>query len=322
MSVARRSFLTIGGGLAGAVLLTAPAEASPAQTATPAAIPRPPRIYLREEWEARPPKSKAVVLNRVPDKLIVHHTATLNHAETSLKAAFGLSRAIQRYHMRHNGWDDIGEQFTISRGGHVMEGRNRTMRAVRHWRHVAGGQAAAHNRHTLGIETEGTYMEELPPQRAVDSLLRLLTWLCWHYELEPDTAIIGHRDVNATSCPGDKLYELLPEIREKVTQRLDRGYQSHYNYRLTPTDWDSLPAPTHYFDHGPTVGPNDHIPDPHQQTQTTPDPTETHPPTPDALYADGPLPPAAAPPNASEAQPPTTDALDAGEAQPPAAGPA
>ncbi|GAA0967328.1 hypothetical protein GCM10009555_010870 [Acrocarpospora macrocephala] len=318
MSVGRRSFLTIGGGLAGAVLLTAPAEAS----AAPAAIPRPPRIYLREEWEARPPKSKAVVLNRVPDKLIVHHTATLNHDETSLKAAFGLSRAIQRYHMRHNGWDDIGEQFTISRGGHVMEGRNRTMRAVRRWRHVVGAQAADHNRHTLGIETEGTYMDELPPQRAVDALLRLLTWLCWHYELEPDTAIIGHRDVNATSCPGDKLYELLPEIREKVTQRLDRGYQSYYRYRLT--DWGPLPAPAHYFDHGPTVGPNDHIPDPHQPTPDTtqthppaadpPDATEAHSPTADSLDADGPQPPAASPP-------PTTDAPSAGEAQPPAAGP-
>ncbi|GAA0444467.1 hypothetical protein Acor_61490 [Acrocarpospora corrugata] len=273
MSVARRSFLTIGGGLAGAVLLAAPAEASvppigppviPGETIMPvgaALLPRRPRIYLRREWEARPPKSRAVVLNRVPDRLIVHHTATLNHEEISLEAAFGLSRAIQRYHMRHNGWDDIGEQFTISRGGYIMEGRNRTMRAVDRWRHVVGAQAADHNRHTLGIETEGTYMAELPPQRALDALAKLLTWLCWHYELEPEVAVIGHRDVNATSCPGDKLYEYLPQLREMITQRLDRGYQTYYRYgfRRAVPDWGPLPGPAHYFDHGPTIGAGENI---------------------------------------------------------------
>ncbi|WP_204041488.1 peptidoglycan recognition protein family protein [Acrocarpospora phusangensis] len=236
-------------------------DVPPAPESARPPIPRPPRIYLRNEWEARPPTSRAVVLDRVPDKLIVHHTATPNRGETSLEAAFRLSRAIQRYHMRHNGWDDIGEQFTISRGGHVMEGRNHTMRAIRRWRHVVGAQTAEHNRHTLGIETEGTYMDDLPPQRAMDALTRLLTWLCWHYELEPSVAIIGHRDLNATSCPGDRLYQHLPALREEVARRLDRGYGAHYSrgYRLAVPHWGPLPGPAHWHDHGPALGPHEGI---------------------------------------------------------------
>lgn len=179
-----------------------------------------PRIHTRDEWDAAAPKSKAVVLDTPPDRLVIHHTATANTRDTSLEAAFRLSRAIQRHHMRHNGWADIGEQFTVSRGGHIMEGRNRTLPAIAQGGNVVGAQAAGHNRHTLGIETEGTYTTELPPPAQLDSLTALLAWLCSTYRLDPEEAIIGHRDLNATACPGDRLYEYLPELRAGVARRL------------------------------------------------------------------------------------------------------
>lgn len=179
-----------------------------------------PRIHTRDEWDAAAPKSKAVVLDTPPDRLVIHHTATANTRDVSLEAAFRLSRAIQRYHMRRNGWADIGEQFTVSRGGHIMEGRNRTLPAIAQGGNVVGAQAAGHNRHTLGIETEGTYTTELPPSAQLDSLTALLAWLCSTYRLDPEVAIIGHRDLNATACPGDRLYEYLPELRAGVARRL------------------------------------------------------------------------------------------------------
>ncbi|MBP2703643.1 N-acetylmuramoyl-L-alanine amidase [Microbispora sp. RL4-1S] len=224
-----------------------------------------PRVYTRSEWRADPPKHKADVLERAPDRLVVHHTATPNTADRGLDAAFALSRAIQRYHMGHNRWDDIGEQFTVSRGGHIMEGRNRTLPAVAEGRLVQGAQAANHNGHTLGIETEGTYMTELPPSVQLASLTDLLTWLCHAYRLNPYEAIIGHRDLNSTSCPGDRLYAYLPLLRASVARRLhvspparepaSRAMRLGRPGRRSPGPPPGEPLVP--FEHGPATGPRD-----------------------------------------------------------------
>ncbi|WP_433501050.1 peptidoglycan recognition protein family protein [Sphaerimonospora sp. CA-214678] len=238
-AITRRVFLSAGSGIALAILSGPWAEAGTvdgddkgskekkdgkekkgSKTDKADAPPSRPRIHTRDEWDAAAPKSKAVVLDTPPDRLVIHHTATANTRDVSLEAAFRLSRAIQRYHMRRNGWADIGEQFTVSRGGHIMEGRNRTLPAIAQGGNVVGAQAAGHNRHTLGIETEGTYTTELPPTDQLDSLTALLAWLCSTYRLDPEEAIIGHRDLNATACPGDRLYEYLPELRAGVARRL------------------------------------------------------------------------------------------------------
>ncbi|WP_214110024.1 peptidoglycan recognition protein family protein [Acrocarpospora catenulata] len=249
----RRTFLTLGGGLTGAVLL--------GSSATALGMPSIPKIHMRHEWEAHPPRIRATILDEFPDRLVVHHTASPNQEDTSVEAAYALSRAIQRHHMLSNGWDDIGEQFTISRGGHVMEGRNRTWHAVRYGRHVVGAHAANHNRHALGIETEGTYMTELPPSDQLEALVCMLAWLCWNYYLQPHDAIIGHRDLNATSCPGDRFYAFLPELRDLVYQRIRKEERRVYRRGTPSTQQVSVqggfPGPRHVFDHGPEHGPMD-----------------------------------------------------------------
>ncbi|WP_084550715.1 peptidoglycan recognition protein family protein [Actinomadura rifamycini] len=180
-----------------------------------------PRVYTREDWKARPPKRAAKVLNRAPDRIIVHHTATANSKDRSLAHAFALSRSIQRWHMRDNGWDDAGQQLTISRGGIVMEGRNQSLSSIRAGRLAVGAQVLHHNDHTIGIENEGTYTRSGVPQRLWGSLVEVCAWLCEQYRLDPSDAIVGHRDFNATACPGDRLYRRLPDLRREVAKRLD-----------------------------------------------------------------------------------------------------
>ncbi|SPT60649.1 peptidoglycan recognition family protein [Actinomadura madurae] len=179
-----------------------------------------PHVYTRAQWNARPPRRPARILGRAPDRIIVHHTATGNSKDGSLAHAFGLSRAIQNMHMDGNGWDDTGQQLTISRGGIVMEGRNRSLRSVRAGNLAVGAQVLHHNEHTIGIENEGTYMTKAVPDRLWSSLLEVCVWLCRQYGLDPSSAIIGHRDLNNTSCPGDVLYARLPELRKAVAARL------------------------------------------------------------------------------------------------------
>ncbi|WP_259402351.1 peptidoglycan recognition family protein [Microbispora sp. H10670] len=265
-AISRRAFLS-SAYLSVALLSAQGGITSLAGPALAARGPRRPRVYTRSEWQADPPASKAEVLDRVPDRLVVHHTATANTGATDLEAAFRLSRAIQRYHMRRNGWEDIGEQFTVSRGGYVMEGRNRSLPAVEAGRHVLGAQAADHNDHTLGVETEGTYTSCLPPARQLAALTSLLAWLCDAYELDPRVAIVGHRDLNRTACPGDRLYAYLPQLRADVARRL--GGRAPRRLAAAPP-WPAPPdgSPDGHgegvalvgdlpFEHGPAVGPHD-----------------------------------------------------------------
>jgi hypothetical protein len=184
------------------------------------------RVYTRKEWGAVPPKRAPRVLNRPPDHIIVHHTASPNTGERSQAHAFGLSRQIQRFHMDSRGWDDIGEQLTISRGGFVMEGRTGSLQAIQRNDLVIGAQSLHHNEHTLGIENEGTYMKEDVPDKLWESLIEVCAWLCTAHSLNPGTAIVGHRDYNDTDCPGDVLYRRLPHLRKEVARRIGEDASS------------------------------------------------------------------------------------------------
>jgi hypothetical protein len=179
-----------------------------------------PKVYTRDDWNAVAAKRAPKVLDRAPDHIIVHHTASPNASETSRAHAFALSRQIQRFHMETNGWDDIGEQLTISRGGHVMEGRTGSLEAIAHDGLVVGAQSLHHNKHTIGIENEGTYMNDEVPTRLWRSLVGVCAWLCTAHHLSPATAIVGHRDYNDTDCPGDVLYRKLPQLRKEVARAI------------------------------------------------------------------------------------------------------
>ncbi|MFD0901259.1 peptidoglycan recognition protein family protein [Actinomadura sediminis] len=206
-----------------------------------------PRLYTRAEWGARPPKVAATVLDRAPDRIVVHHTATPNSADLSRRHAFALSRSIQDFHMDANGWDDTGQQLTISRGGHLMEGRNRSLEAINAGAHVMGAHTLGHNEHTIGIENEGTYMTAAPTRALWCRLVATCAWLCDVYDLDPHTAIVGHRDHNDTACPGDVLYALLPQLRAQVAAR-PSAPRLAAPARPAPS---GLPGPRHRFDHGP-----------------------------------------------------------------------
>jgi N-acetylmuramoyl-L-alanine amidase-like protein len=182
---------------------------------------RQPVVHTRREWRARAPSSTVRVLATRPDHIVVHHTATANSPDYSLAHAFELSRRIQRFHMGSRGWADIGEQLTISRGGHIMEGRNGSLRAIQAGRQVVGAQTLHHNEHTIGIENEGSYIRARPPEALWSALVEVCAWLCEVYELDPATAIVGHRDYVATSCPGDVLYGMLPQLRSETAAALD-----------------------------------------------------------------------------------------------------
>lgn len=222
--VTRRGLLVGGGAAAGLLAAGVPsAQALPGQLATPARGRREPRIFTTEEWGARPPNGTISVLDRQPDHIVVHHAVTVNTPDFSQEEAFALAHWIQELHMDANGWRDSGQQLTISRGGYVLEGRHRSLQAIRDRKHVLGAQTGGHNSHTIGIENEGLCMSAPLPRPMSKSLVRTCAWLCHVYQLDPFEAIVGHRDyVSTTICPGDALYAQLPELRQQVARWLAR----------------------------------------------------------------------------------------------------
>ncbi len=211
----RRGVLSGAGAVAGGLLLGGAGSLITPRRGYAAVTP--PRVYTRAEWSARPPSSPVTVLNHGPDHIVVHHTASGNSVDYSWRQAARVSHWIQDLHMDENGWIDSGQQLTISRGGYVMEGRDQSLAAINTGKLVYGAQTANQNDHTIGIENEGLYMTQDTTTALFNSLVQTCAWLCVTYNLDPQTAIVGHRDyVSTTVCPGDVLYSRLPQLRNRV----------------------------------------------------------------------------------------------------------
>ncbi len=179
-----------------------------------------PTIAGTDTWGARPPAKPLNIIDGAPDKVIVHHTGTDNVTDFSLAQAFALARSMQTWGMDDQGWDDTGQHFTISRGGHITEGRHSSLSTLEAGtRHVESAHCKAQNRVAIGIENEGTYSTVDPLGTQYATLVDLITYICRQYGLRA-YQIYGHRDFNNTLCPGDRLYALIPQLRKDVAARI------------------------------------------------------------------------------------------------------
>lgn len=219
MAFSRRSLLRTGLAVSvvGAAGVTSPglATGAPARVAAP-------QIYDTRNWGARPANGTIQVINQRPVNIIVHHTAGANSTDLTLNRAFAISRGIQNFHMDDRGWIDTGQQLTNSRGGFVTEGRHRSLEVLSGGtRHVVGAHVANNNSTCIGIENEGLYTSVDVTPQLWNSLVDLVTYIAAQYNI-PTSRILGHRDFNATECPGTVLYGRLPELRAAVGARLGR----------------------------------------------------------------------------------------------------
>ena len=171
-------------------------------------------------------------------KLVVHHTVTPNDDPDPAQTV----RAIYAFHTKHNGWNDIGYNFLVDQQGRVYEGRwarhyrpgEAPTGEDEHGRGVIGAHAKAVNPGTAGVALLGDYSGgAVPSPAALEGVVRVLAWKAARHDIDPHGAapftakdgsrrtfpnISGHRDVGETGCPGGRLYERLPEIRQRVAE--------------------------------------------------------------------------------------------------------
>ena len=159
---------------------------------------------------------------------VVHHTAGSNAYGPGDSAA--IVKGIELYHVKANGWNDIGYNFLVDRFGQVFEGRGGGMD-----RNVIGAHAQGFNTGSVGVALIGMYTSKAPSPEAEQAIARLLAWRLDVAHVDPGSsglvtsggnpkyrpgagvyvrAVSGHRDTDFTSCPGDRLYARLGALTE------------------------------------------------------------------------------------------------------------
>lgn len=164
------------------------------------------------------------------DYAVVHHTVSANNYSKEETAK--IVRSIYEYHVKTNGWGDIGYHFLIDRFGRVFEGRAGGIREA-----VIGSHSEGFNTRSTGVALIGSYQSAAPPSAAMDSLKSLLAWKLDVHHVDPRSsttvvsggskryaagksvkvnAIATHRDLQVTSCPGDPVIARIPKLRSDV----------------------------------------------------------------------------------------------------------
>ncbi len=134
---------------------------------------------------------------------IIHHVGDINREVTE--------EEIHQWHL-NAGYSGIGYHYVIHKDGTIGRGRPR-------W--ASGAHCYGRNYDSIGINVVGDFMNNEPTYEQLASLVNLLADLHEIYELtHSEDTILGHRDILATDCPGDTLYNSLPIIREQVAAAL------------------------------------------------------------------------------------------------------
>ncbi len=192
-----------------------------------------PAIQPRSAWDPAnqcPPRTAPQYGN--VQVAFVHHTVSLNDYQPTDVPSIILG--ICRYHRNSNGWNDIGYNFLVDKFGTLWEGRAGGIDQP-----VVGAQAQGFNSQSTGIANIGTFDDVPETDAAMNSMAQLIRWKLPLSGVPTDGSVTlvsaggsdnrypagarvtldrisGHRDVDATDCPGVDLYAQLPTLRALV----------------------------------------------------------------------------------------------------------
>lgn len=191
-----------------------------------------------ESWRQTPSGTESWPPEYVwPTHVVIHHTA--GSAGGSDPAA--TIRSIYYWHAVVLGWGDIGYNYLIDQNGQVYEGRYggdgvvgaHVYRDATCAKQRFGlSEGANFNRGTVGIAILGDYDTALTLTDIVrNALTNVIAEKGLSLEIPPAGSsylidntypnIIGHKDVDCTTCPGGHLYSALPQIRTEAQTKYE-----------------------------------------------------------------------------------------------------
>ena len=204
-----------------------------------------PQILARSEWGADESLVKNPYTYAQVTGAMIHHTAGSNsYTQADVPA---ILRSIQAYHVNDRGWNDIAYNFLIDKFGRAWEGRGGGVDKA-----VQGGHAwGVTNARTTGVSLIGNFETASPPSVMLDTTERVIAWKFALHGVDPYgstygsggqdggstylDAISGHRDENATDCPGQYVYSQMAAIRSKVAAYIPQYKGGSSTPTTTPT---------------------------------------------------------------------------------------
>lgn len=181
-----------------------------------------PKIFSTVEWKAQ--KIVRLFDANNPKGIVIHHTASPNRqartGDQEKQEAFSLARAIQADHLDRNGWADTGQNFTVSRGGLLLEGRTTSLSNAKRGVVSRGAHAGTDegNLFYFGIEVEGNNKDSFQVTESQwSALVELCAWLSVWGQFQSSN-LQPHKDFAATECPGKMVAEL-PKLRTDVREK-------------------------------------------------------------------------------------------------------
>jgi hypothetical protein len=160
------------------------------------------KLITRAQWGAARPKGRDRLAAETVHGVAIHYSGMNSDEQANHRNCPGRVRAMQRYHMEHNGWLDVAYTHLLCVHGFVFEGRGFGIRTA------ANGTTAANDHYLaicfLGDDTKGR-RDVTPAARA--ALAELLDLYRRRYGAK--LRIRPHSDFFPTECPGDELRRLI-----------------------------------------------------------------------------------------------------------------
>lgn len=144
--------------------------------------------------------------SKVLEYIVIHHTAS---------TAKETVEQIHNFHINNNGWAGIGYHFYIRKDGTIYRGRPEK---------YVGAHCENYNSVSLGICLEGNFEIEKPTEKQIQSVTDLVKCLRKKYG---NFKLVGHKDLNATACPGQYLYSNLLSIDANANEEFVKVFMSN-----------------------------------------------------------------------------------------------
>lgn len=165
----------------------------------------------RSAWTRFPvPDSLARLDAQTLKGVAVHYTGSLTQYGSSATLAQSVSRLLEerRFHVDGRGWQDIAYNYAIDQNGRVFELRGLTARSAANG-DVPRNKAYGAVTFLLGVGDKPT----APALQAFRDWRRNVWLQKWPFA----KAVVGHRDLYKTDCPGEALYGLLSFLSLEAT---------------------------------------------------------------------------------------------------------
>ncbi len=163
-----------------------------------------------------------------PSHTVVHHGASPD----TYTDGYAVVRSYWNYHVNTLGWSDIGYNYLFDKFSNVFIGRHNPNFPSQD---VRAAHAGSSNGSSIGLNFLGNAdIAGNVPQATLTIATEFMAWWYNLRGLNPTTSanilnqagtmtiylprICGHKDLNATACPGVTLYNYLPTFRSAAQQ--------------------------------------------------------------------------------------------------------